>query len=64
MRLKQAMKDYIRLVDGGEGRGTEALALRTELEKYWGGHRLLHSADLDMQKQELLAKLMAEPNKS
>lgn len=50
------LKRYIELVGDGAGRESEALALRAEIEIELQGDPLLHRADLEMQRQELVAK--------
>lgn len=51
---------YTRLVSQGEGRTPEAVRLRAELEQDLPGDPQLHQADLEMQRQDLLARLAGQ----
>jgi len=56
-RITDKLEKYIDLVGNGAGPGGEAKALRRELESDLKGDPLLHSADLEMQRRELMEKL-------
>lgn len=54
------LERYVQLVDDGAGAGPEALALRRELEEALGDDPMLHHASLEMDRQEIMARLRSK----
>ena len=52
-----ALEEYLRLVGEGQGREPAVVALRAQLDEALPGDPLLHRADLDMQRRELMAQM-------
>jgi len=55
------LKRYVELVGEGAGPDQEATTLREELDSELKQDPLLHSADLEMQRRDLMAKLAEKP---
>jgi predicted ATP-binding protein involved in virulence len=53
----EKLREYLSLVDSGEGQTPAVIALRKELELALPGEPQLHQADLEMQRRELMRKL-------
>lgn len=51
------LKDYLSLVDKGQGQDPEAVALREDLNDALPGDPRLHQADLEMQRRDLLKRI-------
>jgi len=54
------LEAYVRLVSAGEGGTDRAVALRVELDNELGYDSALHRADLEIQRQELTRRMIAE----
>lgn len=50
-------KRYLSLISQGKGEKEEALALRAELDYMLAGDAVLHKADLELQKRELMKRM-------
>lgn len=54
------LERYVRLVGDGAGQGAEARELRRELEQLLPSDPILDSADLDMQRRQIMARIRGE----
>lgn len=59
-RVTEMLDRYVRLIEEGAGQGAEALALRQELEELIPRDVMLNRADLEMQRQQLMARLRGQ----
>jgi hypothetical protein len=58
--VTEKLERYVRLVGDGAGQEAEALELRRQLEQFLPNDPMLDSADLAMQRRQLMARLRGE----